>query len=313
MNFDKPIAVKEIAAKYGLKIIGNAESLAIGINEIHKVRPGDITFVDVEKYYKKSLVSAATIILINKEVAVPEGKVLLVCENPFDVYNSIVWAYRPFRPLLQQHGENIAIGTDTVIEYGVHIGHNVTIGERCYIQSGAYIGDYTVIGNDTEIQAKAIIGTDAFYFKKKDGNYLKWRSGGRVVIGNDVVIGAGCTINKGVSGDTVIGDGTKMDCLIHIGHGAVIGKNCLIAAQAGIAGKTIIGDNCTIYGQAGITQNLNIGDNVTIYAQSGITKNLESGKSYFGSPADEAREKYREMNILKNLAREQEIKTTTST
>jgi UDP-3-O-[3-hydroxymyristoyl] glucosamine N-acyltransferase len=313
MNFNKPISVKEIAAHYGLKIIGNAENLAYGINEIHKVRPGDITFVDVEKYFKKSLESAATIILINKEVAVPEGKVLLVCENPFEVYNSIVWTHRPFRPLLQQHGENLNIGTDTVIEYGVHIGHNVTIGDRCYIQSGAYIGDFTVIGNDTEIQAKAIIGTDAFYFKKKDGNYLKWRSGGRVVIGNDVVVGAGCTINRGVSGDTVIGDGTKMDCLIHIGHGAVIGKNCLIAAQAGIAGKTIIGDNCTIYGQAGITQNLIIGDNVTIYAQSGIMKDLESGKSYFGSPADEAREKFREMHILKNLVKEQEMKTTAST
>lgn len=313
MNFDQPIAVKDIAAIYNLKIIGNPETLAIGINEIHKVRPGDITFVDVEKYYRKSLESPATIIIINKEVMPPEGKVLLVCNDPFDIYDSIVRANRPFNPLHDQFGDDLRKGEGTIIEHGVHIGHHVSIGQRCYIQAGAYIGDYTTIGNDTEIQAGAIIGTDAFYFKKKDGQYIKWRSGGKVIIGSNVVIGAGCTINRGVSGETIIGDGTKMDCLIHVGHGAVIGKNCLIAAQAGIAGKTIIGDNCVIYGQAGITQNLVIGDNVTIYAQSGVLRDLESDKTYFGSPAEEAREKFREMHTLRNIAREKDLKSSTST
>jgi UDP-3-O-[3-hydroxymyristoyl] glucosamine N-acyltransferase len=116
-----------------------------------------------------------------------------------------------------------------------------------------------------------------------------------------VEIGAGCTINRGVSGDTIIGDGTKLDCQIHVGHGAVIGKNCLIAAQTGIAGKTVIGDNCTIYGQVGIAQNLHIGDNVVILAKSGISKDLESNKTYFGTPAGEAREKYKEMAAIRIL------------
>jgi UDP-3-O-[3-hydroxymyristoyl] glucosamine N-acyltransferase len=303
MNFDKPQAIQDIASKYNLRILGDPMAYAIGINEIHKVRPGDITFVDVEKYYSKSLNSAATYIIINKEVSPPPGKTLLLCENPFEVYNSIVWEHRPFHPLYEKLGENVSIGHDSIIDHGVHIGHNVIIGDHCYIQSRVYIGDYTVIGDHCEIQAGAIIGTDAFYYKKSEGRYLKWRSGGRVVIEDHVVIGAGCTVNKGVSGDTIIGEGTKMDCLIHIGHGAVIGKNCLIAAQVGIAGKTIIGDNCVIYGQAGIAQSLHIGNNVTIYAQSGVGKNLESGKTYFGSPADEAREKFRELATLRSLSK----------
>ena len=115
-------------------------------------------------------------------------------------------------------------------------------------------------------------------------------------------IGAGCTINRGVSGESVIGEGTKIDCQVHVGHGVVIGKNCLIAAQVGIAGKTIIGDNCVIYGQAGIAQNVMIGDNSVILAKSGVSKDLRGNKTYFGYPAGEAREKYKEIAMLRLLS-----------
>jgi UDP-3-O-[3-hydroxymyristoyl] glucosamine N-acyltransferase len=302
MNFKNPIAIKEIAAKFGLKLSGDTSLFATGINEIHKVRKGDITFVDVEKYYDKSLNSAATIIIINKEVPCPEGKVILISDDPFAVYNQIVWEHRPLKYLNSDRGENLSIGDTTVIEHGVHIGHDVTIGKNCYIQPGVYIGDQTIIGDNTSIQAGALIGTDAFYFKKIQGKYFKWRSCGRVIIGTDVEIGAGCTINRGVSGETIIGDGTKLDCQIHIGHGAVIGNNCLIAAQVGIAGKTIIGDNCVIYGQVGIAQNLIIGDNTTLLAKSGVSKSLDGGKTYFGYPAGEAREKYKEIAALRLIS-----------
>ncbi|MBK9255736.1 MAG: UDP-3-O-(3-hydroxymyristoyl)glucosamine N-acyltransferase [Saprospiraceae bacterium] len=312
MKFPVPVSISSIADQYNLKIIGNPDTLALGINEIHKVKAGDITFVDVEKYYKKSLYSEATIIIINKETECPPGKVLLICEQPFEIYNQIVWEYRPFSPLLAQTGDNLNIGSDSVIEHGVHIGHDVKIGRNCYIQSGVYIGDFTEIGDNVEIQSGALIGTDAFYFKKIGEQYKKWRSGGKVIIENDVSIGAGCTINRGVSGETIVGSGTKMDCQIHIGHGVVIGKNCLLAAQVGIAGKTTIGNNCVIYGQVGIAQNLVIGDNVTIYAQSGISKNLESGQTYFGSPATEAKEKFKEMASLRMLSKSFETDHTTS-
>jgi UDP-3-O-[3-hydroxymyristoyl] glucosamine N-acyltransferase len=301
MNFPQPILVTEIAHKFNISLKGDSSLFAHGINEIHKVRPGDITFVDVEKYYNKSLISAATIIIINKEVPCPEGKALLITEDPFAIYNQIVWENRPFKPLNNERGENVIVGERTQIDHGVHIGHDVSIGKDCYIQSGAFIGDQTIIGDNVIIQAGALIGTDAFYYKKINGQYHKWRSGGKVILENDVEIGAGCTINRGVSGETIIGKGSKLDCQIHVGHGAVIGKNCLIAAQTGIAGKTIIGDNCTIYGQVGIAQNLKIGDNVVILAKSGISKDLESNKTYFGTPAGEAREKYKEIAGIRML------------
>ncbi len=300
MDFRQKMSVTEIADNYNLQLEGNDENIVYGINEIHKVRNGDITFVDVEKYYLKALNSHASIILINKNVPCPEGKTLLITEDPFAVYNQIVWDHRPMRYLNSNRGENLVIGQGTHIDFGVIIGHDVTIGDNCYIQSGAYIGDNTIIGDNVNIQAGALIGTDAFYYKKIDGTYKKWRSGGRVILEHNVEIGAGCTINRGVSGDTIVGNGTKLDCQIHLGHGVVLGKNCLVAAQVGIAGKTIIGDNCTIYGQVGIAQNLKIGNNITIYAKSGISKNLESNKTYFGIPADEARIKFKEMVSNKN-------------
>ena len=166
MDFKHAIDIKTLAEKYALTISGDHTIKASGINEIHKVRAGDITFVDVEKYYQKSLTSAATIILINKEVPCPEGKVLLITEDPFAVYNQIVWENRPFKPLNTERGENVVIGDGTQIDHGVHIGHDVTIGKDCYIQSGAFIGDGTSIGDRVIIQASALIGTDAFYYKK---------------------------------------------------------------------------------------------------------------------------------------------------
>ena len=301
MDFKKPIPVTELAIKFGLELIGDASLIAMGINEIHKVRSGDITFVDVEKYYQKSLSSAATIILINKAVSCPPGKVLLVTEDPFAVYNQLVWEQRPMKYLDSDRGQNLVIGEGTHIDHGVTIGHDVVIGRNCYIQPGVFIGDQTTVGDHVNIQAGALIGTDAFYFKKINGTYHKWRSGGKVIIRDHVEIGAGCTVNRGVSGETIIGEGTKLDCQVHIAHGVVVGKNCLIAAQTGIAGKTIVGDNVVIYGQVGIAQNLTIGDNVVISAKSGVSKDLAGGKQYFGYPAEEAREKYRELATLRSL------------
>ena len=123
----------------------------------------------------------------------------------------------------------------------------------------------------------------------------------RVVIEDNVDIGAGCTINKGVSNDTIIGEGTKIDCQVHIGHDAQIGKNCLIAAQAGISGNTVIEDEVVIYGQVGVAQNLRIGKKAIILAKSGVSKDLAGDKTYFGYPAQEVRDAYKELAILRQL------------
>lgn len=301
MKFEYPIPVQEIADFIGAEIIGNKDSFTTGINEIHKVQQGDITFVDVEKYFAKSLNSAATFVILNKRIEAPEGKVLLYHEDPFQAYNKIAWKHRPFRPLNANISESATIHESAIIEPNAVIGNHVNIGAHCYIQANTYIGDYTEIGEHCTIQAGTIIGTDAFYYKKYPTGFQKWRSTGRVIIQDHVDIGAGCSINRGVSGDTIIGAGSKLDCLIHIGHGAVIGKNCLFAGQVGIAGKTIVGDNVVLYGQVGVAQNLHIGDNVVVLAKSGISKNLEAGKVYFGYPAKEVKKSYKELAALRQL------------
>lgn len=301
MKFSQPIPIREIARKIGATIIGDDTLMATGINEIHKVEPGDIMFVDHPKYFRKALDSAATIIIMHEKTGCPPGKALLICENPFEAYDSLVREYRPFSPLAEKISESAFIHPSSIVEPGVIIGRQVVIGKNCYVQANAYIGDFTHIGNNVTIQAGAIIGTDAFYFQKNADGYKKWHTGGRVVIEDQVDIGAGCTINRGVSGDTVIGEGTKIDCQVHIGHGAVIGKHCLIAGQSGIGGKAILEDRVVLYGQVGVAPRVRIGKGAVVSAKSGVSKDLKGDKAYFGIPAEEIQVRQRELAALRGL------------
>ncbi len=302
MKFPQPIPVRDLAERFQAQLIGDASLFATGINEIHKVEPGDVAFSDAPKYFQKTLDSAATVILLNAPAECPPGKAILVVEKPFEVYDTLIRAYRPFEPSTSPVSHRAQIHPTAIIEPGVVIAANVSIGAHCYIQANTYIGEYTTIGDHVNIGPNTTIGSDAFYFKKHpDGTYQKWRSGGRVIIEDQVDIGAGCTINKGVSGDTVIGAGSKLDCQIHIGHGVVVGKNCLMAAQVGIGGKTILEDNVVLYGQVGIIQAVRIGKGAIVLAGAGVSKSLEGGKTYFGAPAEEMREKYREIAATRQL------------
>ena len=304
MKFNAPIPVTEIAAYIGAALEGDDQLMATGINEIHKVTPGDISFVDFEKYYDTCLRSAATIIIINKKVDCPPGKALLVLPDPFSAYVKLVKKYRPFEPATKPISDTAVIGRDTIIQPNVFIGNHVTIGENCIIHPNVTIYDHTVIGNNVIIHAGTVIGADAFYFKKRaerEVMYDKMESCGRVIIEDDVEIGAGCTIDKGVSGDTIIGRGTKFDNMIHIGHGTVIGRNCLFAAQVGIGGKAHIEDNVILWGQVGVSKDLVIGKGAVVLAQSGVPSSLEGGKVYFGYPAEDARVKKRELAWIKRI------------
>lgn len=304
MKLDQPVSVTWLAEYTGAKLIGDEAQMAIGINEIHKVQPGDISFVDFEKYYDKCLNSAATIIIINKEVACPAGKTLLVTPDPFSAYVKLVKRFRPFEPAHQMVSDSAQIGEGTHLQPGVFVGNHVTIGKHCLIHPNVTIYDHCVIGDHVIIHSGTVIGADAFYFKRRKeraSQYDKLESCGRVIIHDDVEIGAGCMIDKGVSGDTIIGQGTKLDNHIHIGHGAVIGKNCLFAAQVGIGGKAIIEDEVILWGQVGVSKDLVIGKGAVVYAQSGVASSIEGGKIYFGSPVEEAREKMKELNYVKRI------------
>ncbi len=304
MKFEKPVPVQWIAEFTGAKLIGDKDQQATGINEIHKVTNGDISFVDFEKYYNACLTSAATVIIINKEVPCPEGKTLLVIADPFSAFVSIVKRFSPFEPATKMVSDSATIGTGTHIQPGAFVGNHVTIGENCLIHPNVTIYDHCVIGNNVTIHAGCVLGADAFYFKRRkdrEVQYDKLVSCGRVIIEDDVEIGAGSTIDKGVSGDTIIGRGTKLDNHIHIGHGAIIGKNCLFAAQVGIGGKTIIEDEVILWGQVGVSKDLTIGKGAIVLAQSGVPASLEGGKTYFGSPVAEAKTKMRELSWIKRI------------
>ncbi|MBK5284758.1 MAG: UDP-3-O-(3-hydroxymyristoyl)glucosamine N-acyltransferase [Bacteroidia bacterium] len=301
MKFNKAKTPQEIASIINAKPIGSSTVSVTGINEIHMVTSGDITFVDHEKYYDMALSSAATFIIIDKEVACPQNKMLFVSPNPFRDYVYLVRLFRPFEAADKFVSDSAEIGEGTVIQPGAFIGNNVTIGKNCLIHSNVNVYDHCVIGDNVVIHSGAVLGADAFYFKRYPEGYEKMLSCGRVVIHDNVEIGANSTIDKGVSGDTVIGKGTKLDNLVHVGHDTVIGKNCLFAAQVGIAGVVKIEDDVILWGQVGVQKDLTIGKGAVVLGQSGIPKSLEGNKTYFGSPVQEARQKMKELALIKQL------------
>jgi UDP-3-O-[3-hydroxymyristoyl] glucosamine N-acyltransferase len=304
MRFEQPVPITEIARLIGAEIIGEEEGVASGINEIHKVEEGDLVFVDHPKYYQKCVSSAATYIIINQKTEFPPHKALLLVDDPFEAYQQIVRHYRPFQPSQKAKSNTATVGTGTVIMPGAFIGNEVKIGDDCIIHPNVVIMDHCIVGNHVIIQAGTVIGSDAFYYNKKtnrDIHYKKMLSCGRVVIEDHVEIGAHCTIDRGVSGDTVIGAGTKMDNLVHIGHDTVVGKNCLFAAQVGIAGASHIEDEVILWGQVGVSKTLTIGKGAEVYAQSGVPASIDSGKKYFGSPVEDALSKKKEFVWIKRI------------
>lgn len=301
MKFSRTYGLQEIAKILDISFVGDENFPVEGMNEIHVVGPGDIVFVDHPKYYSKALESAATIILINKKVDCPEGKALLISEDPFSDFNRLSNHFRAFRAASESVSSSSSIGENTVVQPNVFIGNHVKIGDNCLIHPNVTIYDHCVIGNNVIIHAGTVLGSDGFYFQKRPHGFDKLNSVGRVVIEDHVEIGAGCTIDKGVTGDTTIGWGSKIDNQVQIAHDTVIGKKCLIASQVGIAGCNVIEDEVIIWGQVGIKSGLTIGKGAEVYAQSGIGMDLEPGKAYFGSPAIEARDKFREMAMLRSL------------
>ncbi len=301
MKFQRIHTLEEIAGIIDCPFVGDKLFEVRGINEIHVVTPGDIVFVDHPKYYDKALQSAATVILINKEVECPEGKALLISDDPFRDFNKLSDHFRPFRMATAMISESAVIGEGTVIQPNAFIGNHVKIGNNCKIFSNVVLYDHTIIGDNVTIHAGTILGADAFYYKKRPDGFDQLKSSGRVVIEDNVGIGANCTIDRGVTGDTTIGAGSKLDNLIQVGHDTVIGKKCLIASQVGIAGCVVIEDEVTIWGQVGTTSAITIGAKAVIMGQSGVTKSIEGGKTYWGTPAIEAREEMKLMALTRKI------------
>jgi UDP-3-O-[3-hydroxymyristoyl] glucosamine N-acyltransferase len=308
MKFPKVYTLKEIADLINGRCIGSPEFPVTGINEIHMVEAGDLTFVDHPKYYNKALNSNATTILINKEVTPPEGKALIISDKPFDDYVFLAKHFRPFEKAVAQISPSASIGKGTMIQPGAFIGNHVEIGENCIIHANVSIYDHCGIGNNVVIHSGSVIGADAYYFQKRPSGFKKLESCGRVIISDNVEIGALCSIDKGVSGDTIIGEDTKFDNHVQVGHDTYIGKHCLIGAFSAIAGVTRIEDDVIIWANVLINKDLVIGKGAIMLAGSGTERSLEGGKTYWGIPAVEARKKWKEIAIIKQMIEEHSIK-----
>lgn len=301
MKFNNPKSLKEISEIINSEFEGDPDFLVTGINEIHMVELGDLTFVDHPKYYEKALGSNATTVLINKKVPRPDGKALIFSNDPFADYMALVKKFRPFEPAVKMVSDSAVIGAGTVIQPGTFIGNHVQIGKNCIIHSNVSVYDHTIIGDQVIIHAGTVIGADAFYFQKRKDKTIKFESCGRVIIKDHVEIGANCTIDKGVSGDTIIDEYTKFDNHIQIGHDTYIGKRCLFASAVLVAGVSRIEDDVILWGQVVVNKDLTIGKGAVILATSGIDKSIEGNKVYFGAPVEEARKKWKELAMIRKL------------
>jgi UDP-3-O-[3-hydroxymyristoyl] glucosamine N-acyltransferase len=301
MKFSEPIKLPDIAKIISAPYFGNSSHIVTGLNEIHRVEKGDLVFVDNEKYYQNALLSNASTLLIDKRIQYPEDKAIIVSDDPLRDFNNLTTHFRPPQQFEGQISPSSSIGHNTEIGPGVFIGRNVQIGDNCIVYPNTTIYDNCIIGDDSIIHSGAVIGSDGFYFQRRTSGYKKLETRGRVIIENSVEIGASCTVDKGVTADTIIGHGTKLDNQVHIGHDTRIGNNCLLAAQVAVAGMVVVEDDVVIWGQGGIISNVVIGKGAVILAQSGITKSLPGDKVYFGTPARDNLSKLKELALIRKI------------
>jgi UDP-3-O-[3-hydroxymyristoyl] glucosamine N-acyltransferase len=304
MKFQSKLTVNRIVEIMNMEVTtkGNLSNLISGVNEFHSVESGDISFVDHPKYYDKVLNSKAIAIIVDKEVEVPEGKTVFITKDPLRCYLNIVEHFVSFNPQHTAIHPSAKIGKGTIIQPNVFIGENVTIGENCIIHANVSIYAHTEIGNRVIIHSNSTIGADACYFQKRETGWVKLSSCGSTKIEDDVEIGCNCCIDRGVSGVTFIGNGTKFDNQIQIGHDAHIGAHCFLGAQCGVSGCTFIDDYCTLWARSGVNKGIYVAKNTTLLALSALDKSVtEEGAVLYGLPAEDARKKWKEVAYIKNL------------
>lgn len=305
----------EIAQRLNCTVVGNPEVEITGLAPIEIAESTHLTFLSNKKYKKHLATTTAAAIILNDANDLPEGKPGLVSANPYLTFAEAMWLFHP--PL--QHskdvhssavispsaiiGENVSIGAFTVIGDGAKLGDNVTVLDHCSIYPNAEIGEGTFIhshcivrefcqiGRNVIFQNHVTVGSDGFGFaKRNDGGWFKIPQAGIVVIEDEVEIGAGSTIDRATIGATVIRKGTKLDNLVQIGHGSIVGENTLLCAQVGLAGSSQVGNEVILSGQVGVAGHLVIGDKVIATAQTGIPSSVEAGKIISGYPAIENRD-----------------------
>lgn len=314
-------SLQELADLTGGKVVGNPKREINGVSEIQNGRSGTITFLSNPKYNKYvNDTAASAIITADKNVLTHVDGILV--DNPqlvfakvlefFQVKPKIVWEIHQTATISDNThiSEHVSIGPNCVIEYGVGIGENtvigantvlgrnVVVGKNCNLHSNIHVYHSCTIGNSCTIFSGTVIGSDGFGYVELDGIHHKTPQIGSVIISDNVDIGANCSIDRGTIGDTFIGEGNKLDNLVHIAHNVKTGKGCLFAGFVGIAGSVEIGDFCIFAGQSGVVPHVKIGNRAVFAARSGATKSLPGDKVYAGMPAREIREQNKKDAVL---------------
>jgi UDP-3-O-[3-hydroxymyristoyl] glucosamine N-acyltransferase len=324
---------QQIAEAIGARVLGNGAVEIANAKSVESATEGSLVFVEDATWLPQALASKASAVVAGQFASTDSsGKTLLIAEQPKLAFARAVSLLRASeRPRAGIHataivdgsarlGEEVSIGAYTIIEAGTSIGAHSVIGPNCFIGTGVHVGldcvvksnvtiySGTRVGDRVIIHAGVVLGSDGFGYvpDKETGKYEKFPQTGRLIIGDDFEIGANSTIDRGALDETVIGNGVKIDNLVHVGHNVRIGNNVVIAAQTGISGSAIIEDNVIVAGQVGIADHVTIGEGAILGAQCGVPSNKTirgKGVLFWGTPARPIREYLKELAALSRLAK----------
>jgi UDP-3-O-[3-hydroxymyristoyl] glucosamine N-acyltransferase len=321
-----PISAADIAQLLKGELIGDGGILVSGYSGIKEAKKNDLTFLSNPKYEPLLLDTQAGVILVPRQIACP-GKTIIRVDNPSLSFTQAVNHLLKDAPDYKPRGihptaviapgaklaRDVAVGAYTVIEDGTqiaegcvlyancYVGHETRLGQNCLIYPHVVLGEKISLGNRVIIHSGTVIGSDGYGYVTVDGKHMKIPQVGTVLVEDDVEIGANVTIDRARFDKTIIGEGTKIDNLVHIAHNVTIGKHCLIVGQVGISGSTRIGNYVVLAGQAGIVGHLEIGDGAIVAAQSGVSRSIKAGEQVFGSPAHPIKDAFRSNAHIQRL------------
>ena len=319
MKFSHPYEIKSLLQQYvdnsiAYTLVGDPTTKTTGLNDYEVVLPDEITWVDFEGLYNKVFKTKANVIVIDQMPKVmPENKVLILTSSPLALFDNLAKNYNAQHTTKSSFLNRLigkkqyTLGHNVKIGEGTRIGNNVSSGNNVTIYPNVVIYDNVIIGNNVVIHANSVIGAEPFaHIKQADRSYQKRQSWGKVIILDDVEMGACCTVDRGITETTIVGKGCKMDDHVHIGHDTWIGSNCYFSAQVAIGGYVRMKNNCVFWGKAGVISSLNIEESTVVLAHSIVMKDVkEKNQTLVGYPAENSSEYWKRMAILKQICKKQ--------
>lgn len=307
-------------------IEGDADLDIVSANTLDDARAGEISFLSNPKYKAKLRLTQASAVIVADQESVPEGLTVMRTENPYAAITAaiiIIHGYRvhpqwgvdeqcriaasaeigenanigPFVTI----GEHVRIGANAIVYPGCYIGDRVCIGDDVILYPNVTIYDDSRLGDRVALHAGTVVGQDGLGYAPVNGSWLKIPQVGRVVIDDDVEMGANCAIDRATLGETYIGKDTKFSDLVVIGHGTKLGERCMMVAQVGIAGSVEVGNDVTLAGQVGVAGHIRIGDNVLVHAKSAVWSSIEDDANYLGFPATRAFQYRKQAALVQKL------------